>query len=104
MPSKELSPSELVRPALNAMSPRLLIEAHVKAFGSKPSRALSATLVKVYFAAAGEIAGTRADTARAAVRMRPSRMRRWTSVGAERDIVPPRASWTDQNTEPAHGR
>jgi hypothetical protein len=51
MPSNELSPSELVRPALNAISPRLLIEAQVKLFGLKSSRALSATLVNLYCAA-----------------------------------------------------
>jgi hypothetical protein len=47
MPSNELSPSEDDRPALNAMSPRLLIDAQVKLLGLKSSRELSATLVKV---------------------------------------------------------
>src|SRR5215213_6453279 len=51
MPSNELSPSEDVRPALNATSPRLLIEAQVKLNGLKLSRALSATLVNVCGAA-----------------------------------------------------
>jgi hypothetical protein len=51
MPSNELRPSAEVRPALNATSPRLLIDEHVKLFGLKLSRALSATFVTVYAAA-----------------------------------------------------
>jgi hypothetical protein len=54
-PGIVLNPSGARRPALKATSPGVLIAAHPKLKGSKPSLALSATFVKVYCGAGGTV-------------------------------------------------
>src|SRR5215207_7212866 len=68
MPWIVLNPSGARRPALKAMSPRVLMAVHPKLLGSKPSSTLSATLVKVYCGAGGAVC------ARASESIAPSAM------------------------------
>src|SRR5918994_117244 len=70
MPSIVLNPSGARRPALKATSPLVLIAAHPKLLGSKPSSTLSATLVKVY---CGAVCARASDSTAPSTRLSPAK-------------------------------